>query len=331
MFSPWSIQEQIIDYKICSFITRFYYQYTSSSQSDALSVGVASQSLGSLSWLLGLTKAFFSNPCSYPSCVNVPWNYLRTLLAKTSQGSPQKSWKTLSVNKSKWCCRSEPHLMRLMRRRCAQGGWTRLRRCEKTLWGRGPSGAATDCWWTKCIPVRARAAEEERCELPDDIFGEWMPLLICEKRHVWANKWRTVTTAWLCTPAPGWCRHRCLLQPGGRCLGSGLLLLPPTGAPRLMQRLTVPEPGRTAEETVRPRVLPTGDSSAGLPCVGLGRNESGLKKMTKQKKLKVKNIRASEKRIMYIFSEVLIETWQKLAETISSKFHKIPLRKNGCK
>ena len=69
-----------------------------------------------------------------------------------------------------------------------------------------------------------------------------------------------------------------------------------------MQRLTVPEPGRTAEETVRPRVLPTGDSSAGLPCVGLGRNESGLKKMTKQKKLKVKNIRASEKRIMYIFS-----------------------------
>ena len=64
-----------------------------------------------------------------------------------------------------------------------------------------------------------------------------------------------------------------------------------------------------AEETVRPRVLPTGDylctfwdSSAGLPCVGLGRNESGLKKMTKQKKLKVKNIRASEKRIMYIFS-----------------------------
>ena len=39
-----------------------------------------------------------------------------------------------------------------------------------------------------------------------------------------------------------------------------------------MQRLTVPEPGRTAEETVRPRVLPTGDSSAGLPCVGLGRN-----------------------------------------------------------
>ena len=39
MFSPWSIQEQIIDYKICSFITRFYYQYTSSSQSDALSVG----------------------------------------------------------------------------------------------------------------------------------------------------------------------------------------------------------------------------------------------------------------------------------------------------
>ena len=34
------------------------------------------------------------------------------------------------------------------------------------------------------IPVRARAAEEERCELPDDIFGEWMPLLICEKRHV---------------------------------------------------------------------------------------------------------------------------------------------------
>ena len=44
------------------------------------------------------------------------------------------------------------------------------------------------------------------------------------------------------------------------------------GAPRLMQRLTVPEPGRTAEETVRPRVLPTGDSSAGLPCVGLGRN-----------------------------------------------------------
>ena len=35
--------------------------------------------------------------------------------------------------------------------------------------------------------------------------------------------------------------------------------------------------------------------------------------------------------IMYIFSEVLIETWQKLAETISSKFHKIPLRKNGCK
>ena len=29
-----------------------------------------------------------------------------------------------------------------------------------------------------------RAAEEERCELPDDIFGEWMPLLICEKRHV---------------------------------------------------------------------------------------------------------------------------------------------------
>ena len=27
-----------------------------------------------------------------------------------------------------------------------------------------------------------------------------------------------------------------------------------------------------AEETVRPRVLPTGDSSAGLPCVGLGRN-----------------------------------------------------------
>ena len=63
-----------------------------------------------------------------------------------------------------------------------------------------------------------------------------------------------------------------------------------------------------AEETVRPRVLPTGDSSAGLPCVGLGRNESGLKKMTKQKKLKVKNIRASEKRIMYIFSEVLIET-----------------------
>ena len=91
MFSPWSIQEQIIDYKICSFITRFYYQYTSSSQSDALSVGVASQSLGSLSWLLGLTKAFFSNPCSYPSCVNVPWNYLRTLLAKTSQGSPQKS------------------------------------------------------------------------------------------------------------------------------------------------------------------------------------------------------------------------------------------------
>ena len=28
MFSPWSIQEQIIDYKICSFITRFYYQYT---------------------------------------------------------------------------------------------------------------------------------------------------------------------------------------------------------------------------------------------------------------------------------------------------------------
>ena len=182
--------------------------------------------------------------------------------------------------------------------------------------------------WTECIPVRARAAEEERCELPDDIFGEWMPLLICEKRHVWANKWRTVTTAWLCTPAPGWCRHRCLLQPGGRCLGSGLLLLPPTGAPRLMQRLTVPELGRTAEETVRPRVLPTGDSSAGLPCVGLGRNESGLKKMTKQKKkLKVKNIRASEKRIMYIFSEVLIETWQKLAETISSKFHKIPLRK----
>ena len=75
-----------------------------------------------------------------------------------------------------------------------------------------------------------------------------------------------------------------------------------------MQRLTVPEPGRTAEETVRPRVLPTGDSSAGLPCFGLGRNESGLKKMTKQKKLKVKNIRASEKRIMYIFSEVLIET-----------------------
>ena len=60
----------------------------------------------------------------------------------------------------------------------------------------------------------------------------------------------------------------------GRCTrpGSGLLLLPPTGAPRLMQRLTVPEPGRTAEETVRPRVLPTGDSSAGLPCVGLGRN-----------------------------------------------------------
>ena len=51
-----------------------------------------------------------------------------------------------------------------------------------------------------------------------------------------------------------------------------------------MQRLTVPELGRTAEETVRPRVLPTGDSSAGLPCVGLGRNESGLKKMTKQKK-----------------------------------------------
>ena len=112
------------------------------------------------------------------------------------------------------------------------------------MWGRGPSSAATDCWWTKCIPVRARAAEEERCELPDDIFGEWMPLLICEKRHIWANKWRTVTTAWLCTPAPGWCRHRCLLQPGGRCLGSGLLLLPPTGAPRLMQRLTVPEPGK---------------------------------------------------------------------------------------
>ena len=27
-------------------------------------------------------------------------------------------------------------------------------------------------------------AEEERCELPDDIFGEWMPLLICEKRHI---------------------------------------------------------------------------------------------------------------------------------------------------
>ena len=80
-----------------------------------------------------------------------------------------------------------------------------------------------------------------------------------------------MTTAWLCTPAPVWCRHRCLLQPWGRP-GSGLLLLPPTGAPRLMQRLTVPEPGRTAEETVRPRVLPTGDSSAGLPCVGLGRN-----------------------------------------------------------
>ena len=25
---------------------------------------------------------------------------------------------------------------------------------------------------------------EERCELPDESFGEWMPLLICEKRHV---------------------------------------------------------------------------------------------------------------------------------------------------
>ena len=299
MFSPWSIQEQIIDYKICSFITRFYYQYTSSSQSDALSVGVASQSLGSLSWLLGLTKAFFSNPCSYPSCVNVPWNYLRTLLAKTSQGSPQKSWKTLSVNKSKWCCRSEPHLMRLMRRRCAQGGWTRLRRCEKTLWGRGPSGAATDCWWTKCIPVRARAAEEERCELPDDIFGEWMPLLICEKRHVWANKWRTVTTAWLCTPAPVWCRHRCLLQPWGRP-GSGLLLLPPTGAPRLMQRLTVPEPGKpprkqwdrefyrlattcVRSETVLP-VCPVSDLD-GTRVVG--------RKWLNKKKLKVKNIQSS--------------------------------------
>ena len=205
-----------------------------------------------------------------------------------------------------------------------------------------------------------RAAEEERCELPDDIFGEWMPLLICEKGHVWANKWRTVTTAWLCTPAPGWCRHRCLLQPWGRP-GSGLLLLPPTGAPRLMQRLTVPEPGRTAEETVRPRVLPTGDSSAGLPCVGLGRNESGLKKMTKQKKLKVKNIRASEKRIMYIFSALSARqdrlfqvmstakmlmsfferesSWRGLNRNLTKASknnfkqisHTHPLRKNGCK
>ena len=36
MFSPWSIQEQIIDYKICSFITRFYYQYTYSWKPESL-------------------------------------------------------------------------------------------------------------------------------------------------------------------------------------------------------------------------------------------------------------------------------------------------------
>ena len=319
MFSPWSIQEQIIDYKICSFITRFYYQYTSSSQSDALSVGVASQSLGSLSWLLGLTKAFFSNPCSYPSCVNVPWNCLRTLLARTSQGSPQKSWKTLSVNKSKWCCRSEPHLMRLMRRRCAQGGWTRLRRCEKTLWGRGPSGAATDCWWRKnlwkkthlivCGQSASRSARVQRkrrdvsclttflgngCPswfVKKDTFeltsGEQWP----QRGYVHLRLFGAATDVFFnlgVGPAPGCC----CCHPQGPHAWCNASPFPNLGAPprkqwdREFYRLA----------TVLP-VCPVSDLDG----------------------------------IMYIFSEVLIETWQKLAETISSKFHKIPLRKNGCK
>ena len=135
----------------------FYWNRdTSSCCQSVLSVGVASQSLGSLSWLLGLTKAFFSNPCSYPSCVNVPWNYLRTLLAKTSQGSPQKSWKTLSVNKSKWCCRNEPHLVRLMRSRCAQGAEH------------------------NCEDVNERCGAVAPQELPLIVGGG----RICEKRHI---------------------------------------------------------------------------------------------------------------------------------------------------
>ena len=124
-----------------------------------------------------------------------------------------------------------------------------------------------------------------------------------------------MTTAWLCTPGPGWCRRRCLLQPwkadapGGRCLGSGLLLLPPTGAPRLMQRLTVPEPGRTAEETVRSRVLPTGDSSAGLPCVGLGRNESGLKNVYFQRGLNRNLTKASRNNFKQISQNSFEKKW----------------------